>query len=337
MTPRSERMLALRACLYAALFSAAHARRWTVNNDCPFTIWPAIYTENATVVALSGVATGWEAAPGSSLSFVVPEAWTGGHIWGRQDCDFSSGNTPPDTNTTIGGCVSGGCPGGLLCTGMGAAPTTHAEWTLAPGNGSGADYYDVSIVDGFNLPLQVLPSATNCGVAECVAELNANCPEPLRGPFSPGSTTPIGCKSACTANLDGNPNNSASCCTGQFSAPGACPSSGVQYYEYFKSACPFTYAYSQDVTSGTSLQTCPGSSFADYTVTFCPPKALASSTATITGVPSTATDSASDTFTSWRGLQTSLIPSNANSANMLSVTCGGLLLGVVASALGAML
>ncbi|KAF8599586.1 Osmotin, thaumatin-like protein, partial [Ceratobasidium sp. AG-I] len=256
--------------LLAALFSAAYARRWTVNNDCPFTVWPAIYTRNASVVSLSGVETGWEAVSGSSRSFVVPEGWNGGFIWARRECDFSAGPTPQDTNTTTGGCVSGGCPGGLLCMGMGTSPTTHAEWTLAPGDGSGADYYDVSIVDGFNLPLQVLPSATNCGIAECAADLNANCPDALRGPFAPNSTTPLGCKSACTANVDGNPTNSASCCTGQFSAAGACPSSGVQYYDFFKNACPFTYVYAQDVTSGTSLQTCPGSSYADYTVTFCP-------------------------------------------------------------------
>jgi hypothetical protein len=74
----------------------------------------------------------------------------------------------------------------------------------------------------------------------------------------------------------------------------------------------------QDVTSGTSLQTCPGSSYADYTVTFCPPSALASSTAsqsvsaiatsgTITGIPSSATLPATTSFTSSRSLETSLV------------------------------
>ncbi|KAB5593955.1 Thaumatin-like protein 1 [Ceratobasidium theobromae] len=308
--------LALRGFLLAGHIAAARARRWTVNNDCPFTIWPAIYTRNTSTVALTGVETGWEASAGSSRSFVVPEGWTGGVIWARRNCDFSSGNNPQDTNTTTGGCVSGGCPGGLLCTGLGTSPTTHAEWTLAPGDGSGADYYDVSIVDGFNLPLQILPSATNCGIAECAADLNANCPDPLRGPFAPNTTVPIGCKSACTANLDGTPNNSAACCTGQYAAQGACPSSGVPFYDFFKKACPFTYAYPQDVTSGTSLQTCPGSSYADYTLTFCPPSALASSTAsqsisaiatsgTITGIPS-ATNSATTAFTT-ASLQTTIV------------------------------
>ncbi|KAG8703984.1 hypothetical protein FRC08_002520 [Ceratobasidium sp. 394] len=271
--------------------------------------------------------------------------WTGGRVWGRRNCDFSTGPTPQDTNTTVGGCVSGGCPGGLYCTGPGTAPTTHAEWTLAPGDGSGGDYYDVSIVDGFNIPMQVLPSAAGCGVAECVPDLNANCPDPLRGPFAPDTNATIGCKSACTANLDGNPGNSASCCTGQFSTPGACPTSGVQFYQFFKNACPFTYAYSQDYPSGTALQMCPGSSYADYTVTFCPPSALASSSAaqtmpttsgTITGVP-TGSVPVTGTFTGTSSLQTSLIPSNANSASALPVACLALVLGTFVSTLGAML
>jgi hypothetical protein len=84
-------------------------------------------------------------------SCASPTGWNGGVIWARRNCDFSSGNSPPATNTTTGGCVSGGCPGGLFCTGLGASPTTHAEWTLAPGDGSGADYYDVSIVGDFSM------------------------------------------------------------------------------------------------------------------------------------------------------------------------------------------
>ncbi|QRV90133.1 pathogenesis-related protein PR5K (thaumatin family) [Ceratobasidium sp. AG-Ba] len=344
MVLNSESSLALRGLFLISLFSAVHARRWTVNNDCSYTVWPAIYSPNTTVT-LSGVETGWQADPGSSRSFVVPEGWTNGHIWARRNCDFSSGNTPADTNTTVGGCVSGGCQGGLYCTGLGTAPITGAEWTLAPGDGSGADYYDVSVVSGFNVPLQVLPSAMGCGVAECVADLNSNCPEALRGPFSPSDNTTIGCKSACTANIGGNPNNSASCCTGQFSVAGACPSSGVEYYDFFKNACPFTYAYSQDYPSGTALQMCPGSSYADYTVTFCPPTKLASASATqsmpmtsgtITGIP-TESASVTGTFSSSASLQTSLIPSNANSASTIPITCLTIAFGAIVSTLGAML
>ncbi|KAF8753499.1 thaumatin-like protein [Rhizoctonia solani] len=318
MLLNSERTLAIRGFLLATHIAVAGARRWTVNNDCPFTIWPAIYTSNTSAVTLSGVETGWEAPPNSSRSFVVPEGWSGAYIWGRRDCNFSSGNSPADTNTTIGGCVSGGCPGGLYCTGLGSPPTTHAEWTLAPGDGSGADYYDISIVQGFNLPMSVVPSAVECGIAECAVDLNAGCPDPLRGPFAPNTnnTVPIGCKSACTANLDGNPDNSAACCTGQFAEPGACPASGVPFYDYFKNACRFTYAYSSNTTtqSGGHIAT----------------------SGTITGIPSM-TPAVTSTLTSSRSLGTSLIPSNANSASTLPVMQIGLMLGLVTSIWGSAL
>lgn len=81
----------------------------------------------------------WEAAAGSSTSFSVPDNWTAGRIWGRQDCDFS---TNPGPNS----CVTGGCNGGLLCdksTGTGIPPVSLAEFTLGS---NGQDYYDGEIV-----------------------------------------------------------------------------------------------------------------------------------------------------------------------------------------------
>ena len=46
----------------------------------------------------------------------------------------------------------------------------------------------------------------------------------------------VGCYTACSANLDGDASNSPNCCSGDFDKPETCPSSGVQYYDYF-SAC----------------------------------------------------------------------------------------------------
>ena len=131
-------------------------------------------------------------------------------------------------------------------------------------------------------------------------------PEPLKGPFD-SVGFPIGCKSACFANLDGNQGespfyqlsdatnhfcstlffrtcshnsdfrssppiaNSPNCCSGQYNTPQTCPASGVAYYYYFKDNCPNSYAYAYDESSGTALFTCPSDRKADYTLTFCPP------------------------------------------------------------------
>ena len=63
----------------------------------------------------------------------------------------------------------------------------------------------------------------------------------------------VGCKSACLANVDGNPcmffplsqshapplnelphlANSPNCCSGSYNTPQTCPASGVSYYHYF--------------------------------------------------------------------------------------------------------
>ena len=64
--------------------------------------------------------------------------------------------------------------------------------------------YAVSLVDGFNLPIAVTPSATSCHEASCPVNLNAICPAPLQGPFDPSGAV-VGCKTACGAGLAPDP------------------------------------------------------------------------------------------------------------------------------------
>lgn len=123
-------------------------------------------------------------------------------------------------------------------------------------------------MDGYNLPLSVTNNV-GCPVADCPVDLGPNCPAPIQGPFEP-SGFPVGCKSACEANLDGNPSNSSNCCTGSFASAATCPPSGVSYYSYFKGNCPNSYAYAFDESSGTALWTCNSGLNANYNVIFCP-------------------------------------------------------------------
>lgn len=236
------------------------ARTFTVFNQCPFTIWPALFTDLNVGSSTPDQATGWEAPEFTSVSFNVPNDWKAGRIWARRDCDFS---TNPGPNS----CIDGGCNGGLLCdpvTGTGVPPATLAEWTLQ-GDGN-QDFYDVSLVDGYNLPARIT-NDKGCPVADCPVDLGPNCPAELKGPFD-STGFPVGCKSACEANLDGNQANSPNCCSGQFNTPETCPSSGVEFYSYFKDNCPNSYAYAFDDETG--LKTCDSNLNADYTLTFCP-------------------------------------------------------------------
>jgi len=94
----------------------------------------------------------------------------------------------------------------------------------------GADWYDLSLVDGFNLPIAIvreihfwivhyasLLRQTNdkgCVSPECQADLNTGCPAQLSVHDASGQVE--GCSSACDANLSGDPSNSPNCCNGSF-------------------------------------------------------------------------------------------------------------------------
>ena len=79
------------------------------------------------------------------------------------------------------------------------------------------------MVDGYNLRMRIGNTA-ECGIPSCLVDLGPNCsfsfissdrniqissgPAPLKGPFD-SIGFPVGCKSACEANFDGNPGLSA--------------------------------------------------------------------------------------------------------------------------------
>ncbi|CAH8272995.1 unnamed protein product [Arabidopsis lyrata] len=66
-------------------------------------------------------------------------------IWGRTNCNFDSSGR--------GRCETGDCNGGLQCTGWGQPPNTLAEYALNQYNN--LDFYDISLVDGFNIPMSL--------------------------------------------------------------------------------------------------------------------------------------------------------------------------------------
>jgi len=265
----------------SAFLTTTMARTISVANNCPYTIWPAVgvcfgivYFPKITTNQLYTYTpdppshpTGWVAEPTSNVSFHVHDDWVG-QIWGRRDCNFT-------TNPGSDSCLDGGCPGGLLCTGLGQSPVTVAQFLLSKETSFGqSDVYSITIADGFNLPMRINNDA-DCGVPECSVDLGAKCPTPLQEPFDPPGFH-SGCNSACGAGLAPDPDNDPNCCTGEYDSPEICLPSGVQYYSYFKSNCPDTYVYNFDTVNkkaGSSPEfACLSESKADYTVTFCPKK-----------------------------------------------------------------
>ncbi|XP_050213171.1 thaumatin-like protein 1b [Mercurialis annua] len=231
-----------------SFISGVVSTSFTLSNKCDYTVWPGILS-NADAPPLS--TTGFVLQKGETKTVTAPASW-GGRMWGRTHCTQDS--------TGKFSCLTGDCGSGKLeCSGTGAIPpATLAEFKL-DGYG-GMDYFDVSLVDGYNLPLLVVPqggSGQNCTSTGCVVDLNGACPSELKVTSTGGDG--IACRSACEAFRQPE-----YCCNGAYATPDTCKPSS--YSLIFKNACPRAYSYAYD--DKTSTFTC--ASVSDYTITFCP-------------------------------------------------------------------
>lgn len=229
------------------IYVGVESATFQITNNCPDTIWPATLTGGG-AAQLSN--TGFELESTGSNSIDVPAQWSG-RVWARSQC------TTDSTGKFM--CGTADCGSGqVACNGAGAVPpATLAEFTLVP---DGQDVYDISNVDGFNLPVSITPQGgegPNCTTTSCRADINADCPQELALGDANGAT--IGCKSACTVF-----NTPQYCCTGSFNTPETCPP--TNYSMYFKQKCPDAYSYAYD--DPTSTFGCTGSP--NYVITFCP-------------------------------------------------------------------
>lgn len=218
---------------------------FTLQNKCTYTVWPGTLSGNGAALGDGG----FELPPGGSLQLTAPPGWSG-RFWGRTDCSF-------DPATGAGKCMTGDC-GGLRCPAGGIPPVTLVEFTLAA-SPADKDFYDVSLVDGYNIGMGVTTTGGNgdCQHAGCQEGLNARCPPELRL-VDAATGKVVACKSACMAF-----NTPEFCCTGDHATPQTCPP--TQYSAIFKAACPTAYSYAYD--DATSTCTCSGT---DYVITFCP-------------------------------------------------------------------
>ncbi|KAG2321239.1 hypothetical protein Bca4012_055822 [Brassica carinata] len=217
---------------------------FTIQNSCSFTVWPGILTGNGGAQLNDG---GFTLNPGASVDVTAPAGWSG-RIWGRTGCNFDGSG--------VGRCLTGDCGNKLRCAGAGGVPpVTLAEFTI--GNGGAKDFYDVSLVDGYNVQMGVTTrgGSGDCQNIGCVADVNGRCPNELR--VMDGGKV-VACKSACEAF--GKPEY---CCTGAFNTPDTCPP--TNFSRIFKGACPKAYSYAYDDASSTF--TCAN---ANYAIVFCP-------------------------------------------------------------------
>ncbi|KAI9485647.1 MAG: thaumatin [Benjaminiella poitrasii] len=218
--------IALAGMSTAVMAAPTSSITFTVKNSCGTQLQVNQLTNG------SGDKKSVDLAAGGSTQISVDPHW-GGRFWARENCSGSSD------------CQDG-------------APASLAEFLLDGANGQ--DYYDVSFVDGYNLPISISPNGAtgngfNCGSPTCSSL--PSCPPELQDKDANGNV--IACKSACTAF--GTPEY---CCTGSYDNPNLCGPS--KYSKPVKAACPDVYSYAFD--DSTSTYAC--STNTGFTVTFCP-------------------------------------------------------------------
>lgn len=173
---------------------------------------------------------------GSSKTYPLDEKWQG-RFFGQKDCSGS--------NCKIAG---------------GDNPASLAEFTFRGSGGN--DFYDLSFVDGFNLPIKISPidghggassGEYNCGSPTCSSL--PTCPDDMKitknGKF-------IGCQSACSKY-----GSEEYCCSGSHDTPDTC--SPNSYSKAVKNDCPDAYSYAYDDKKSTYSCVAEG-----YNIVFCP-------------------------------------------------------------------
>lgn len=223
---------------FFALASCNHP--FTVINRCSEVIWVGTFGDNDIPAGGS-----FRLNPNEQRSFTAIFDWTSGRIWGKTGCDDNGRN-----------CATGESPVGGRTT---LQPVTLAEFGLD--KWMGMDFYDISVVDGFNVPITITPTGTinepNCRLQGCNFNF-ATCPENFKEYNGNGQV--IACKSACSATREPR-----YCCPAPEVPQSDCHPS--EYSENFKNQCPDAYTWAYDYLN--SDRNCRGNPVSGYEVTFC--------------------------------------------------------------------
>lgn len=191
----------------------ASAKNFVLQNQCSKAIEVGVLQNG------QSTPTYYTIGSGSSQTVSLAANWAG-RTWGRIDCDQSSEQSD---NTQ---CGVPGTPN----------PASLAEFTF---EGSGnQDFYDLSMVDGYNLPISIAPIGASqgstkyqCGTPVCATL--PTCPSDLTVLTTQGDL--LACQSDCS-----HYNLPQYCCTGSYNSAATC--SGGPYAPMIKSACPDAYS-----------------------------------------------------------------------------------------------
>ncbi|NP_001266038.1 thaumatin-like pathogenesis-related protein 4-like precursor [Cicer arietinum] len=155
-------MSLIKICLSMLAFCliSAQGARFDIVNQCSYNVWPAAIPSGG----------GRQLNPRETWGLDIPAGTQSARIWGRTGCNFDGSGR--------GSCQTGDCGGDLSCHLSGQPPTTLAEFSLNGGNNQ--DYFDISVIDGFNIPMQFSSTTNNCNrVLTCK---DSSCPDAYHQP-----------------------------------------------------------------------------------------------------------------------------------------------------------
>ncbi|XP_021858051.2 cysteine-rich receptor-like protein kinase 15 [Spinacia oleracea] len=228
----------------------------TIENNCDFTVWPVILTTNGTTSNINST-NGFSLINGDSRVINVQPSWAG-RVWGRTDCS---------TNNVTGNfsCLTGDCGTGRIdCQGLSHTSPVNVIDLITAQPGGNQDFYNASVVSGYNLPVAIVPHGGNtsrCALTGCVFYNDIGCPEELR---VTNNDSIIGCRSSCDVYR-----TDETCCTNE----NDCRRDNFSVRSLiFRRGCQRAYNYALDVVNSTF--SCP-TTRTSYTITFCPIPSIA--------------------------------------------------------------
>lgn len=238
-------LLKIISCLLlASSLQVINAREFQFLNKLPGEVWVGCQGNPDHANLNNG---GWILPAGERMSVYSADNWAG-RFWARTYCNIQTEH-----------CLTGDCGNKIACQGAGGTPPASLAEITLKGSG-GLDYYDISLVDGFNVEISMEPlggqgdgSTYSCKKTSCTYNILGQCPSALQ---VTDNGRVIACNSACNAF-----HTDEYCCTGAYNSPNTCPNS--DYSKFFKDRCPDAYSYAYDDHKSTFTCNAPA-----YLVTF---------------------------------------------------------------------
>jgi len=261
------RFFAAVLCLALSASVLDAARQIEFINRCSQDIWISPLTNNQGPMLPEGIV---RLTNGQARAYNIPSGGWGGRFWPKVGCDGSGQNCR--MGQSVDPCPAGGCH---------PPADTKVEFHFPAESDTHDVWYDVSLVDGYSLPAEIVPSqftgscvSTNCAVSLAACP-NENDIGDLRVIID-GQT--LACLSPCKKWNYPAPYGHGRdemiapgidyCCPTPPIQPAQCSSGPViqtKYVNLVRGSCPSAYSYAYDDHAG--LHNCPTNT--SFKVTFC--------------------------------------------------------------------